>query len=662
MVSPARVSKSPSSWRLDIQGMRGLTMLVIVLFHAGLPIPGGFVSLDAFFVISGFVISGMLAREYALTGTISLSRFYLRRFKRLTPALAVTLIIVVLVSPLIVSPIGTQVVTSETALGATYLVANVVVQATTGGYFDLGADLNPLLHTWSLSLEEQFYLIFPTILFLGWLLTRRFSWPRSTAVTLVSLMGAVSLGLAVVPVTWLPTSLQSEALLGYYSPVVRTWEFAAGALVFFTTSRLTKLPTWLGIVLGVLGLALFFIPMWAIDASVRYPGPWTIVPVAGTALLLLAGFASRNPVTRILATRPMVYVGDRSYSWYLWHWPFIVFALTLFPGVPGVALVAAGLSFGAALLSYRTVEDPLRKKAMSNPEIARLTLLLLGASTIAAGSVLVGALQGWWSSPVAEAQKQLEAPHIAAAAGCHTYEPMDVASYEGCWLEDRGASGVMLVGDSNADHFSEAVLAAGRSLGIGVSVTSASDCAFVDTEAPHVNFPLSERCAIYYANTMDWLSRQPPGVVMIATSGAQFSSDSQISSYSMGLKATVTELQDWGHSVLIVQPIPRVPLAASFGLPWDPRGCSMPSFLTNNCGIQWPLEESAASQQPIWDANHSIALETGATLLDLTPDLCDQEICSTNAGDSWVYRDFNHLTPDASERLAENFATAIRKA
>lgn len=639
--------------------MRGLTMLVIVLFHAGLPIPGGFVSLDAFFVISGFVISGMLAREHASTGTISLKRFYLRRFKRLTPALTVAVIIVVLMSALIVSPIYTQVVTSQTALGATYLVANVVAQATTGGYFDLGAELNPLLHTWSLSLEEQFYLIFPIVLFLGWWLTRNKSCPRSTAVLLVSLMGAVSLAFAVVPVSWLPTSLQSEALLGYYSPVVRTWEFAAGALVFFATRRLTTFPTWAGFSLGLVGVALLFFPMWAIDPSVRYPGPWTVVPVAGTALLLVAGFASGNLISRALATRPMVYVGDRSYSWYLWHWPLIVFALVLFPGIPGIAIMAATLSFGAALASFRLVENPLRQREMSNGAIARLTLSLVAGSTIAAGSVLLGASQGWWSQAITKSQQQLQEPHLAQASGCHTYIPLDMAEYERCWLRSGDTLRIMVVGDSNADHFSEAALAAGEKLDASVSVTSASDCAFIDSASEAATFRHSTRCEKYYETTMTWLSQQQPGVVVIATSGAQFATRPELTTYSLGLQSTIKLLMGSGHHVLLVQPIPRVPLAESAGDPWDPRGCSMPALLSRRCGVEWPVQDSASTQQAVWATNLAVASETGASVMDLTDELCVGGTCTTNTRDYWVYRDFNHLTQGASEKLAPYFAEAI---
>lgn len=141
--------------RLDVQGLRAVAVLVVVAVHAGLPIPGGFVGVDVFFVISGFVITAMLGREWELTGRIRFRRFYLRRFRRLTPALAVMVSVTLGASVLLLSPVGPQQVAVQTGAGAMMIVANLVIAATTGGYFDQSANLNPLLHTWSLSVESS---------------------------------------------------------------------------------------------------------------------------------------------------------------------------------------------------------------------------------------------------------------------------------------------------------------------------------------------------------------------------------------------------------------------------------------------------------------------------------------------------------------------------
>ncbi len=155
------------SRRPDIQGLRAVAVLMVVAFHAGLPLRGGFVGVDVFFVISGFVITGMLLRERRATGRIRFGQFYLRRFRRLTPALALMVTVTMIISAAILSPLGTQQVAAKTGIGAMLLAANVVIARMTGRYFDADAATNPLLHTWTLSVEEQFYLAFPALIALG---------------------------------------------------------------------------------------------------------------------------------------------------------------------------------------------------------------------------------------------------------------------------------------------------------------------------------------------------------------------------------------------------------------------------------------------------------------------------------------------------------------
>src|SRR5262245_6874528 len=156
------------SRRLGIQGWLPVAALMVVSFPAGLPVPGGFVGVDVFFVISGFVIAGMLGREWRTTGRIRFGQFYLRRFKRLTPALALMVAVTMIISVAVLSPLGIQQTAAKTGIGAMLLVANAVIAKTTGGYFDAHAETNPLLHTWTLSVEEQFYLAFPALIALGW--------------------------------------------------------------------------------------------------------------------------------------------------------------------------------------------------------------------------------------------------------------------------------------------------------------------------------------------------------------------------------------------------------------------------------------------------------------------------------------------------------------
>lgn len=183
---------SSSSRRLDVQGLRAIAVLMVIAFHAKLPLPGGFVGVDVFFVISGFVITSMLLREHARSGRIDLKRFYIRRFKRLTPALAVMVVITLVASTLLSSPLGPQQNTALTGLGAIALIANLVIAQTSGGYFDAPAATNALLHTWSLSVEEQFYLVFPVLLIVSLRFARRRPWAPAGVVAVVGLVSFVA--------------------------------------------------------------------------------------------------------------------------------------------------------------------------------------------------------------------------------------------------------------------------------------------------------------------------------------------------------------------------------------------------------------------------------------------------------------------------------------
>ena len=352
-------------------------MLLVVAFHAGLPVPGGFVGVDVFFVISGFVITGMIQREHSSTGRFRFGRFYLRRFKRLTPALALMVAVTMVLASCLLAPFGAQQTAALTGLGAMLLVANFVIVKRTGDYFDLPAGSNPLLHTWSLSVEEQFYLMFPALLVLGWLLSRRARRVRWAPV-LVGAAAAMSLWLALAGAWALGPVLARWAsyLVGFYGPFARVWEFAVGALLsLITTSRFLRSGRCAG-VLAWLGVALLAGSGWLIDETTRFPGPWTLLPVTGTLLVIAAGTQHTTWVNRALAFPAMVKVGDWSYSIYLWHWPLMVFAASLWPGVSGARILAGVLSFLPAVASYRWLEQPIRRLP---PLTRRRTFALVGA-------------------------------------------------------------------------------------------------------------------------------------------------------------------------------------------------------------------------------------------------------------------------------------------
>ena len=376
----------PSWRRADIQGLRAIAVLAVIAYHAGLPIPGGFTGVDVFFVISGFVITEMLFREKIATGTVKLGRFYIRRFRRLMPALGLLVSATVLASWFIYTSQSTQELTAQTGLGAIFFGANAVIAMTTGNYFDALAEANPLLHTWSLSVEEQFYFVFPALLLLGWTFRKALS-TRLVIFILILTISALSLALAVFGSSGAEQAPESTSwLLGFYSPFTRIWEFGAGALIALAIPTI-KLNNATALMISVAGVIAGVAGFTLISDQTPFPGVWTVIPVVATALLL-AGGTRTNLISRTLSLTPMVKVGDWSYSLYLWHWPFIVFAIYIWPGNWFVPIIAALLSFLPAIASYYLVEQRFK----ANDTARQKSALRVVVPTWAVPGALAGAL------------------------------------------------------------------------------------------------------------------------------------------------------------------------------------------------------------------------------------------------------------------------------
>lgn len=405
--------------RADIQGLRAVAVILVVAFHAKLPVPGGFVGVDVFFVISGFVITAMLMREWAEHGRLRFLRFYFRRFLRLTPALALTVSFVVIASFLLQNPFGAQQTTARTGLGAMLLSANFAIAHAAGDYFATDTTTNPLLNTWSLSVEEQFYLLFPALFALAWTISRR---TRRRLLPPLLLVAAIAVVSFAVSLAWTYGSSFAEGVTSYfggpqswafYSPFSRAWEFAVGALLALGLPRIHRLSHRLAWAVGITGAVIVAASAFLIHDSMAFPGWIAVAPVFGTALVLLAGTWSTVGVSRALATRPMVAIGDASYSWYLWHWPVIVFAALLFPRDPLALIIAAVVSLVPAFLSYRFVEQPLRKLQPKTPGRATLVIVLtFGIPIVLATVLLIGSTVTWGLGP-------------AVAYGTLTVTPID---------------------------------------------------------------------------------------------------------------------------------------------------------------------------------------------------------------------------------------------
>jgi peptidoglycan/LPS O-acetylase OafA/YrhL len=351
-------------FRPDIEGLRAVAVVAVVLFHAEVPgIGGGYVGVDVFFVISGFLITGLLWREVSTTGTVRLGRFYGARARRLLPASATVGVITVIASAILLPPLQARTVFGDGITSALY-VGNYwfILQAV--DYFAASVPQSPFQHYWSLGVEEQFYLVWPALIIgTAWLIRRVRPRTRSDGASSQSPYLVV---LALVAVTSFALSLAVSYVVpgvAFFSLPTRAWQLAAGGLVALTAGQWRRLPATAAAITGWAGLALILLACTLFEPTTIYPGIAALLPVLGAALVIGAGCATPSQrCGRVLALPPMRAVGRVSYSWYLWHWPVLVLAPALLGHPLGLAgrLAAVLVSAGLAVLTLHLIENPFR--------------------------------------------------------------------------------------------------------------------------------------------------------------------------------------------------------------------------------------------------------------------------------------------------------------
>lgn len=628
---PGEITPSAAPARRgDVQGLRAVAVLLVVIYHSGVGLPGGYIGVDVFFVISGYVITRMLAAELAGSGRLDLKRFYLRRIRRLLPALGLMLTIVMLASSLL-APIGGQKVTARTGAAAALFNANtyLAVFLGEGGYFDVSSDVNALLHTWSLSVEEQFYLVFPALLLGAWALGRRLSTISSSR----SVIGVLSLiAIASFVLSWAFTNGQAgvfgsaiddrSQLVAFYLPVTRAWQFAVGGLLALAAPRLLGLGLGRAVntALAAGGLAMVLFAAFAFDKQTPFPGTAALIPTVGTLLILAAGETSEaNPFSRALGIGPARYLGDLSYSWYLWHWPSIAIAAALWPGVSHSGLYAALFSLLPAWLAYRFVESPIR--FVSRPRAFRT--LGLGAACIAlplVSAVVLAASPRVTEGRTADYEGSFDG-HVVYERGCSNSVPLGQREQPECTWEVDDPKGVaVLIGDSNAGHFSEAFIGAVNELGMNATVAVLPGCPFVDLVVVNSGQPDVE-CRRFVTESMKSLRENPPDLVVLTPSeGKVEAADFQLelaaeevrfstpndkaSAWGRGMQEAITQLQSAGVNVVVVQPIPKL----SDRL-WDHRNCAVATIIVtpSSCGTSTSLTEANEERARTMAANSAAA-------------------------------------------------------
>ena len=517
--------------RADIQGMRAIAVLAVLAFHASHALlPGGFIGVDVFFVLSGYLITQVLLRPMEET-RFSIRDFYRRRIRRLYPALF-TVLAFTLIMGLVFFPPTLLKELVKSQFFTTLFLSNLAFARETG-YFDLQAELKPLLHTWSLGVEEQFYLLFPPILYVLHRWAKRFMWP--------------ALGLLALWSLWFSqTRLASHAEVSFYFPTSRAFELLIGALCV-GIDRHISLPLLAQRILSVLGLALITIGFIVINAESPFPGGLALLPCLGAAALLISPQGWAN---RWLAIPPLVRVGDISYSLYLWHWPLLVFARFVFPDAPWAIVAALALSFAMAWLSWRYIETPFLK---DQPQKRPIPIWAMGGAMMAASIAVC--LTVYYAGGLPQRFSPQERVYLAATDDynhdrnkCHmrsdrpidydklcTYGADNVPASYAVWGDSHGAELARALG--------ERLTAKGQSL---KSITMSGCPATLSRKAV---------CRQHNIDTLAAMIADPHMQVVILV-GNLHDDDAFSRDAIKGMEHTALELKKAGKQVIIVSPIP----------------------------------------------------------------------------------------------------------
>lgn len=655
-----------SKWRADIEGLRALAIVGVVADHAGLPfVQGGFVGVDIFFVLSGYLISSLLLQELRTSGSINFVAFYARRLRRLLPGLVLMLLFGSIIGAAVLAPYE-QIPQAQAAGSAFLWLSNFHFSIADFGYFDLGSESNLYLHTWSLGVEEQFYLLWPLLLL--YLLTGTPGSPDTKQARLR--MGLALVLLASFVLCILLTT--NAPLWAFYAMPSRCWQFALGALVYLHVNSARQQAAgegisggfsqpvqlwagWAGAIL-ILGSAFFM------HERMSYPGGWAVLPSAGAALVIFAGSGAvmtQSGFSQLLAAAPMRFIGKVSYSWYLWHWPVLVLGSVLRPeGDIAYQLFLMALSLLLATVAYFLVEKPVRNSEWLRN---RHRVTLAGALVLMAGGVLLGqswktAATAWTEHPTQVAYQALRSdlPQLYSL-GCDEWfssSRVKVCSFG----ESAAANTAVLFGDSVGLQWFSAIAPYYAQSGWRVLVVTKSSCPLVDESwfYPRIGAEYVV-CDQWRHAAVNFLVELKPALIFMGSAATYDYSSVQ---WRDGSARILAPLSAAAGKIYVIRGTPR--------LPFDGPGCLarqdwQPEFIAR-------LSDCAAPVPVVPDAEVLVALQAATAqfanvrLLDFTSLLCPDGYCRARIRDSIVFRDPQHVTNRYVEALRQEVLNAITAA
>jgi peptidoglycan/LPS O-acetylase OafA/YrhL len=637
-------------FRPDIEGLRAIAVLAVLLFHVGLPFAaGGFIGVDVFYVISGFLITGLLLREGEETGKVDLLRFYARRMRRLLPAALVVIVATLVASALIVTPLRLTEIAGDAAAAALY-VANFAFAIDAADYLAEQAP-SPLLQYWSLAVEEQFYLVWPLILLVA---TRIFSLRFVGWFILV--LAIVSFGLSLY---W----TEASQAWAFFSPFTRAWELAAGALIAVGLLRIPgRAPRASAAVAVWLGLALIIVAIFLINRETPFPGVAAMLPVLGAVLVIVGGVSGRTLPGRLLGNPVFRYLGRISYSLYLWHWPILI----LIPIAIGsdelvVRIGLAGVAIVVAAISTELIEQPFRRSSALAARSSGSVKWGLSASVAVAVVALIMSgvisIPTPWLSPdpvVVELAGVRDDKSRVRADGCMLTYTQSKPKTDCVYGDPDGAKSAFLLGDSHAAQWFPALDAYATDKGWRLEVHSKAACSVLPV-------PLWERalkrtydeCEEWRTAVLKRMKKQKPEVVFVGSSrdyelwdnGRVVPSRDVYPYWQEQMTTLLRDLDDRAGRVILLAETPF--------LTYDPVDC----LAEKNADCDPPRsrvvdQEYAALEQAAADA-------VDATVLSANDLICPDLYCRTVADGIVVFRDPHHLTATYMAHLAEPISNLL---
>ena len=637
---------SQTRFRPDIEGLRGVAVLLVVLFHCGVPgFGGGFTGVDVFFALSGYLITGLIVSEVERTGSLNFRNFYARRVRRLLPASGLVVVSTLALCFFVYSPLELASYANWASYTSLY-ISNYMFIFHAANYFASDVTTNPYLHTWSLAVEEQFYLFWPAMIAAILALWRS----RRGLATVLFGVSVVSFGMCV----WLTYGRPAWA---FFSLPPRAWEFALGGLgcllgrsYLVAHQKRMEVVGWAGLA-GIIASGCLF------SAQIKFPGYAAMLPIAGTLAALIPGALGIPSALRtLLGSSVLQYFGRLSYSWYLWHWPVLVLADARFPSLTWRGrLLAAVIALGLSQITFWILEKPVR---FSSFLVARPALSLSLAVIVAALGISAARLAQ--SKARSELVSGQQAQLLAAATdtrvlfNAHCLTPAGVARVKKCEYGDHESSTRMvLFGDSHAEQWFPALdaIANQRHWRLVTVLKSSCPAARVTVYSTTLKREDTE-CSAWREAALAEIVRLNPYVVILSEKDPVVVRHNQVvnrptisaEKWGKGLLSTIAYLQAHGLKTLVIADVPRAPL-------------DMPTCLSRAAARSWGAHDCVIHRETALNDDarqaESLAVKSvpGAKLVDFSEKFCTSSVCQSMVDGQVVYRDSNHIT--------SNFARAL---